>query len=190
LIKDENTNIYFVHGLGTRSSLLGTSVRLLRELRNVRIVAQIPKESNTSNSLSISQDVITPTFQFGLRRLNELGDGHILSYTHHVSDELYEISDKDAAKMFVKLIEHGIPSCPSFAGNIVASLNLSKMLYESGEEAIITTIAFDTPEHYETFLRINLPELVGEPFSRYEKAFEDVVDLSRKEREESISKGG
>jgi cysteine synthase len=187
-IKDENTNIYFVHGLGTRSSLLGTSVRLLRELRNVRVVAQIPKESSTSNSLSISQDAITPTFQFGLRRLNELGDGHILSYTHHVSNELYEISDKDAAKMFVKLIEHGIPSCPSFAGNIVASLNLAKMLYESGKEAIITTIAFDTPEHYETFLRINLPELIGEPFSKYEKAFEDVVALSRKEREESISK--
>jgi cysteine synthase len=176
--------------LGTRSSLLGKSVRLLRELRNVRVVAQIPKESNTSNSLSISQYAITPTFQFGLRRLNELEDGHTLSYIHHVSNELYEISDKDAAKMFVKLIEHGIPSCPSFAGNIIASLNLDKMLYKSGKEAIITTIAFDALEHYETFLRINLPEITGEPFSRYEKAFEGVVTLSRKERKESISKRG
>jgi cysteine synthase len=188
LTKGENTNIYFVHGLGTRSSFLGTSVRLLRELRNVGVVAQIPKASNGLNSLRISQGAPTPTFQFGLRRLSELGDGHILSYAHYVANELYEISDKEAVKIFVKLIEHGIPSCPSFAGNIAASLNLAKMLHEKGKEAIITTIAFDTPEHYRTFLEINLSELIGEPFSRYERAFEDVVALSRKEREEAMSK--
>jgi len=27
-----------------------------------------------------------------------------------------------------------------------------------------------------------LPELIGEPFSRYERVFEDVVDLSRKRK--------
>jgi cysteine synthase len=188
LTNGESVNTYFVHGLGTRSSFLGTSVRLLRELANVEVIAQIPKAPNGSNSLRIFQGAPTPTFQFGLRRLSELGDGHILSYAHHVANELYEISDKEVAKMFVKLIEQGIPSCPSFAGNVVASLNLAKILHEKGKEAIITTIAFDTPEHYRTFLEINLPELIREPFSRYERAFEDVVGLSRKEREEAMSK--
>jgi cysteine synthase len=182
LTKGENTSIYFVHGLGTRSSFLGTSVRLLRELRNVKVIAQIPKTLNGSNSLRISHGSSTPTFQFGLRRLSELGEGHILSHAHHLANELYEISDEDAAKMFVKLIEYGIPSCPSFAGNVVASLNLAKTFHEKGKEAIIITIAFDTPEHYRTFLEINLPELIGEPFSRYERAFEDVVDLSIKRK--------
>ncbi len=155
---------------------------MLKELRNVEVVAQIPKNPNGPNTLRVSQSALTPTFQFGLRRLSELGDGHILSYAHYIADKLYEISDKEASEMFVKLIEHRIPACPSFAGNVVASLNLAKMLYEKGKEAIIITIAFDTPEHYKTFLEISLPELIGEPFSKYERAFEDVVSLSRRER--------
>jgi cysteine synthase len=162
----------FCQGMGTRGSLIGTSVRLLKNDSRTKIFAHIPKSKNGA-----------PTFQFGLRTREELGIAHTLDSVNKICDRIYETSDKDAAKMFITLLEYRIPACPSFAGNIVACLKRAKELYKEGKDGVIVTLAFDGPYHYKRFLEKTLPSLLKkDEFSKYSTAFEDVVSIAEKEK--------
>jgi len=168
-----DTPFEYCQGMGTRGSLMGTAVRLLDNNSTVKILGHMPNIND--------QDEDQPTFQFGLRRRKELGRAYTLEAADKLCEKIYETPDKEAAETLVNLLDHGVPACPSFAGNVHACLTRARELHEEKREGVIVTLAFDGPDLYRRFLEQTLPPL-GVEFKKHSKAFEDAVTLAEKQR--------
>lgn len=163
----------YCQGMGTRGSLMGVAVRLLKNDSRTKILGHIPKTDELNEN--------KPTFQFGLRKRKELGKAYTLSLVDKLCERVYETSDREVAKIYVDLLENEIPGGPSFAGNVKACLMRAEELHKKCKEGIIVTLAFDGPNLYRRFLEQTLPQF-GYSFHRYSNEFENVSSIAEKER--------
>ncbi len=166
---------HFVAGLGTCGTVLGAGLFLKKVCGEaVKIIGLVPQEGH---------------HQLGLRSRDELGATRFFSEARNLCEEVIEVSDCDSFTTMMKLWEIGVPGGISSGTNCYGALKLAEKIYSEGDKGLIVTVAPDSLENYEEFLRIHIPHITGKKFNSgiHEKIMELKIEVER-EREKHISK--
>lgn len=124
----------FVMGVGTGGTLTGVGRFLKERLKDVKVVAVVPKGSALSKSggeLEYIEGLIE--------------ESKPILYNPKVVDDIIEVSASEAKEYMLKLLSEGILAGPSTGANIYASLKVSE---ELGSGKNVVTIAADSIFRY------------------------------------------
>lgn len=134
IIESGSTPI-FVHGFGTRGSMLGISYALRRKFNNkILIISHTPLGNGS-------------TYQNGLRHKHELPKAYYLSLVDYIVDAHFYSDDNNVKQFHEKLKdEYGLDVGPSTVGNIYIGLQYVKS--RNIREPTIFTIAMDNIYNY------------------------------------------
>ena len=126
----------FVQSVGSAGSLRGTSERLRRHHRRIRIVAVEPSES-----------AVLSGGRPGAHKIDGVGAGFVVPlWQAGLADAIEPVSTEEASAMVLRLArEEGLFAGTSTGGNVVAALRLAERL---GPGSTVVTVMVDTGMKY------------------------------------------